>query len=288
MKSLVTILLVLTLWSPPLAEGAPTNDGIYADMQTSMGTIELELFYTNTPRTVANFISLCEGTRSWVDFIRGGVSSNRFYQSNIFHRVVSNFVIQAGSPNMLGNDSPGYHFDDEFDGSLIHVPGVLSMANSGPDTNGSQFFIPVIPTHWLDGVHSIFGQVVGGMDVVSNINHVMVYTNNNRPVVDVVIEDITITRNGAAANAFSITNVSPALPRVRAKESRLNWSGSDLIMGWDQLAGAQYWVLGNENLLNSNSWFSVTTWSGAASNLNISAYTYFYPSYFFTAIEVEY
>ena len=197
---------------------APTNNGIYADMHTTAGTIELELYYTNAPRTVANFMSLIDGSRSYVNFARGGVSSNDFYNGIIFHRVVSNFVIQAGSPNQQGNDGPGYSFSDEIDTNLTHSAGVLSMANSGPDSNGSQFFITAVPTTFLDGDHTIFGSVVSGMDVVSNINQVVVDVND-RPLVDIVITNISLTRNGTAANAFSTTNLTPRLPHVRPVQS---------------------------------------------------------------------
>ena len=287
-RFLFSLILTLTvaLLSTRLT-AAPTNDGIYADMHTTAGTIELELYYTNAPRTVANFMSLIDGSRSYVNFARGGVSSNDFYNGIIFHRVVSNFVIQAGSPNQQGNDGPGYTFGDEFDTNLTHTAGALSMANSGPDSNGSQFFITAVPTAFLDGDHTIFGQVVTGMDIVSNINHVVVDVND-RPLVDVVITNITLTRNGTAANAFSTTNVTPQLPHVRPVQSSLGVVGPNYVMTWTQNLNCEYWPLATTNLLNPTGWARITSDSSPSPGIFVDSLINAFPYLFFTAAEIEY
>jgi peptidyl-prolyl cis-trans isomerase B (cyclophilin B) len=154
MKSLLRFLL------PPLAmmavaSGNAAADGLAATIQTSKGKIEVQLQADKTPFTVANFVNLAN---------RG------FYDGLVFHRVIQNFMIQGGDPEGSGRGGPGYKFKDEFDSSLKHdAPGVLSMANAGPGTNGSQFFITHLATPWLDGKHSIFGKVTSGQDIVNSI-----------------------------------------------------------------------------------------------------------------------
>ena len=145
-----------------------TDQGIFADIETSKGTISIQLEYQKTPVTVANFISLAEGTNTYVADEK--LKGKPFYNGLKFHRVIPDFMIQGGDPAGNGSGGPGYAFKDEIVADLKHNrPGILSMANSGPKTNGSQFFITHKETAWLDGKHTVFGNVIKGQDVVNAI-----------------------------------------------------------------------------------------------------------------------
>lgn len=184
----------------PAACGA--EEGLFADFHTSMGAFICRLEFERTPRTVANFVGLATGTRSWMDPVTGAVRRERFYDGLTFHRVIADFMIQGGSRNGLGTDGPGYFVRDEFHPDLRHDgPGVLSMANSGPHSNGSQFFLTVVPTPWLDGRHTVFGRVVSGMEVVTAISQVAT-DSQDRPLEPVLIERIDIRAVGPAAEVF--------------------------------------------------------------------------------------
>jgi len=160
---------------------------VTAVFETNQGTFEAELYAQECPETVWNFINLAEG-RQETD--RDG----NFYDGLIFHRVIAGFVIQGGCPSGTGTAGPGYRFDDEFDSSLRHnSEGIFSMANAGPGTNGSQFFITLGPTPHLDNNHSVFGKVTEGMDVVRKIGATQTGPGD-RPVEDVVMEKVTIRR----------------------------------------------------------------------------------------------
>ncbi len=159
-----------------------------ARLKTNMGDIEVKLFSDLVPNTVGNFVGLAEGTIEW----SGGPGP--LYKNVIFHRIIKGFMLQGGDPEGTGRGGPGYRFGDEFVQSLRHSkPGILSMANAGPNTNGSQFFITTVPTPHLDNRHSVFGEVVAGMDVVTAIEDVP--TNAaDRPLQDVVLEAVEIFR----------------------------------------------------------------------------------------------
>ena len=170
----------------------PTKAGTYATLKTSQGTIVCELFEKDAPITVKNFIDLAEGTREWNSRSKKGP---KLYDGTIFHRVIPNFMIQAGDPEGTGMGGPGYKFGDETKGSphSFKQPGKLAMANAGPGTNGSQFFITVADTSWLTGKHTIFGEVVEGYDVVEKISKVPT-ASQDKPKTPVVLESVTIER----------------------------------------------------------------------------------------------
>jgi peptidyl-prolyl cis-trans isomerase A (cyclophilin A) len=166
-----------------------------ATLRTSEGTIVLRLFPDYAPKTVANFVELAEGTRGWTDPRTRRASTGKLYDGTIFHRVIPGFMIQGGDPLGTGTGGPGYKFGDEFHPDLAFSrPYLLAMANAGPGTNGSQFFITTVPTPWLNRKHTIFGEVIEGADVVDRISEVK-RQSNDRPVTDVVLESVTITRS---------------------------------------------------------------------------------------------
>jgi peptidyl-prolyl cis-trans isomerase A (cyclophilin A) len=169
--------------------------GTYATINTSEGTIVCRLFEAEAPKTVTNFIDLAEGKRDWTHPTSGKKSKDRLFDGTIFHRVIPNFMIQGGDPAGTGFGGPGYKFEDETKGSpqKFDKPGRLAMANSGPNTNGSQFFITVAPTAWLTGNHTIFGEVVDGQEVANKIANVP-RGAQDKPKKDVVLQSVVIER----------------------------------------------------------------------------------------------
>jgi peptidyl-prolyl cis-trans isomerase A (cyclophilin A) len=168
--------------------------GTYAIFETSQGNIVVRLFEKEAPKTVANFVGLAEGTKEFTNEKTGQKERRPFYDGLIFHRVIPQFMIQGGCPHGSGMGGPGYKFADEFHPSLKHSKaGMLSMANAGPGTNGSQFFITVAETPWLDNRHTIFGEVVEGQGVANKISNVA-RDSNDRPRIPVTINKLLIER----------------------------------------------------------------------------------------------
>lgn len=169
--------------------------GIYAELLTSKGLVIIRFFPDEAPVTVNNFIGLAEGSNEWTDADTGETVQKPFFNGLTFHRVIPDFMIQGGCPLGNGRGGPGYRFQDEFSDNLrFDKPGLLAMANSGPNTNGSQFFITLNPTPWLNNRHTIFGEVIKGMEVVENIAHVN-RDRNDRPTEPIIIEDVIIHHN---------------------------------------------------------------------------------------------
>jgi peptidyl-prolyl cis-trans isomerase A (cyclophilin A) len=172
---------------------ANLGDGLYAEIKTNKGTIVAELYYQKAPVTVANFVTLAEGKNK---FVSTEYKGKKYYNGVKFHRVIKDFMIQTGDPTGTGSGTPGYKFKDEINPDLKHSgPGYLSMANAGPGTNGSQFFITHKATPWLDGMHTVFGKVIEGMDVVNSIEQ------------DDEIESVKIIAKGSAAKKFKAEKV---------------------------------------------------------------------------------
>ena len=170
--------------------------GTYAIFDTTEGTIICRLFEKEAPKTVQNFLELAEGSREWTHPSTGKKSKDRLYDGTIFHRVIPNFMVQGGDPAGTGMGGPGYQFEDETKGSphKFDKPGKLAMANAGPNTNGSQFFITVAATTWLTGNHTIFGEVVEGQDVVDKIAN-LPRNRQDKPVKDVKVNAVKIEKS---------------------------------------------------------------------------------------------
>ena len=213
------LLLPLLLVACKSAKYPNLKDGLYADIQTNYGDMLAELYYKTTPGTVANFVSLAEGTNTYVaDSLKG----KRYYDGTKSHRVIKNFMLQAGDRTATGEGDPGYKFADEFVDTLRYTrKGQLGMANSGPATNGSQFFITEVATDWLNFRHTIFGQVIQGEDVISKITSVKTGAQD-RPVDPVVIKKVEIIRVGKDAQKWDAPKVLDAFMKEQnAKAQKL-------------------------------------------------------------------
>ncbi len=199
------------------------GDGLFADIETTKGHIVVKLNYKEVPTTVANFVTLAEGKNN---FVKVEYKGKPFYNGTIFHRVIDGFMIQGGDPTGTGMGDPGYRFEDEFVPSLKHSKkGILSMANSGPNTNGSQFFITQVPTPHLDGRHTVFGETVKGEEVIDAIAKAP-RNGQDRPNEDIKIKNITIIANGKDAQKFDAVKVfdsyfKSVAEREKEKEERV-------------------------------------------------------------------
>lgn len=199
------------------------GDGLFADIETTKGHIVVKLNYKEVPTTVANFVTLAEGKNN---FVKVEYKGKPFYNGTIFHRVIDGFMIQGGDPTGTGMGDPGYRFEDEFVPSLRHSKkGILSMANSGPNTNGSQFFITQVPTPHLDGRHTVFGETVKGEEVIDAIAKAP-RNAQDRPNEDIKIKNITIVANGKDAEKFDAVKVfdsyfKSVAEREKEKEERV-------------------------------------------------------------------
>jgi peptidyl-prolyl cis-trans isomerase A (cyclophilin A) len=169
--------------------------GVYAKFTTTEGNFTIRLFEAEAPKTVASFIGLAEGTKEWTDPRTGQKVKKPYYNGIIFHRVIAGFMIQGGDPLGQGTGGPGFNIEDEFNPKVKHdKAGILSMANTGrPNTGGGQFFITLAPTPWLDGKHTVFGEVVEGIDVITKIGTTKTLPGD-RPVKDIVMQTVVIER----------------------------------------------------------------------------------------------
>ena len=169
---------------------------LHAHFTTSEGSFTVRLFEEEAPKTVANFVGLAEGTKEWTDPSRGQKVTRPFYDGLIFHRVIAGFMLQGGDPLGTGTGGPGYKFADEFSPKLRHSKaGILSMANAGPNTNGSQFFVTLAATPWLDGKHTVFGEVVEGLEVVQKIGATPTSKPSDRPLKPITIQSVQIKKS---------------------------------------------------------------------------------------------
>jgi peptidyl-prolyl cis-trans isomerase A (cyclophilin A) len=176
------------------------TNALTATLRTNRGTVVVRLFPDHAPKTVRNFVDLAEGTREWTDPRTRQKASSPLYDGTIFHRVIPNFMIQGGDPLGTGTGGPGYRFGDEIHPDLVFDrPYLLAMANAGPGTNGSQFFITSVPTPHLNGKHTIFGEVIEGSEVVDEISHLPT-SRGDRPLNDVILEAVQIDRGDGAGS----------------------------------------------------------------------------------------
>ena len=214
MKKLSFLILILTLGLASCQENKypDLNDGVYAEFNTNKGVFVAKLHNEETPLTVANFVELAEGTNELVDSAYQG---KKYYNGLNFHRIIKDFMIQGGDPLGNGSGNPGYTFPDEFSDNLTHSKkGILSMANSGPGTNGSQFFITLKETPWLDGKHSVFGEIVIGQDIVDSLGVVETSKPGDKPVDPVIINELNIIRVGDV----SLLSFNEAMTAAEEKE----------------------------------------------------------------------
>ncbi len=221
MRKLTFLFLTLTLAFASCQEKYPElEDGVYAEFVTNKGTFVAKLKNESAPLTVANFVALAEGTNGMVDSIYKG---KRFYDGLTFHRVIKDFMIQGGDPKGDGTGNPGYAFPDEITDTIrFDKKGLLAMANSGPDTNGSQFFITLKDTPWLNGRHTIFGEIVKGQEVVDSIGNVETEKPGDKPKNPVVIEKVNIINKGDVKIPYFTEEMAKIEQERKEKEERIN------------------------------------------------------------------
>ena len=222
-KALTALVVLLVLATISCQERYPElKDGLYAEFVTNKGTMVAELYYDKVPVTVANFVALAEGDHP---LVKDEYKGERYYDSITFHRVIDKFMIQGGDPTATGSGDPGFKFPDEFHPELKHdKPGILSMANPGPNSNGSQFFIMEVPWPSLDNKHAVFGEIVEGLDIQDSISNVKVIdprARNHKPIEDVVITELNIIRKGSAAKGFNAPKVfEEEMPKIKEKQAK--------------------------------------------------------------------
>lgn len=281
--SLTSITMLIGILASSIHAQAQTEDGLFAVFSTSGGNFTCELYYKRAPRTVANFVSLAEGTRPWMDFQRAKVSNAPFYDNTTFHRVVKGFVIQGGSPNGTGTDGPGYRFRDELHSELKHDrAGILSMAKTAqPHTAGSQFFVTLAATPWLDNVHSVFGAVIEGQSIVDTIGQ-SITDPADRPQNPQIIHSIRIVRNGTEAQAFKVHDVTPPLPVVRPVQTAITRNETGLDLVWDAKEEHDYHAFFSEDL---ETWGYQTL--APAGSVSLSNFLREFPAQFYLFVEAE-
>ncbi|MCF4101360.1 peptidylprolyl isomerase [Gillisia sp. M10.2A] len=218
--SLLFICTILFTLASCNEEYPDLKDGMYAEFNTNKGTFLTELYFKETPVTVANFVSLAEGdSHTMLDSTYQG---KKYYDGLTFHRVIKDFMIQGGDPTGTGSGDPGYRFPDEIVDTLqLDSKGVLAMANAGPGTNGSQFFVTLAETPWLNGKHTVFGKVIEGQAVVDSIGQVKTVARD-KPEQDVIVETVKIIRKGKDAKNFKASKLFEAkLAEAQAEEEAL-------------------------------------------------------------------
>ncbi len=221
MKKLSFLILFLTLAFASCQEKYPDlGDGVYAEFVTNKGTFVAKLYNETAPLTVSNFVALAQGTNGMVDSTYKG---KRFYDGLSFHRVIKDFMIQGGDPKGDGSGNPGYAFPDEITDTIqFSKKGLLAMANSGPATNGSQFFVTLKETPWLNGRHTIFGEVVEGQDIVDAIGLVETEKPGDKPIHPVIIEKVNIINKGKIKVPYFTEEMGKIEKEKKEKEERIN------------------------------------------------------------------
>jgi len=249
-----------------------------------MGSFSCWLDFTNAPKTVANFVGLATGQRAWLDLPSGRAKTNAFYNGLTFHRVIAGFMIQGGSPNGNGTDGPGYAFLDEFSPALVFTNyGVMAMANSGTNSNGAQFFITVEPFTSGNNTYAIFGKLVSGSNVVYAINHVATGAND-KPLTNVVMQQVTIRRVGAAAQAFNVNAYS--LPVVTNLPLKISNSGTQVSLTFSNRLYADNRLYSGTNLTNRSA--NLLGIEISSPFTNIVYWAKDAPTRFFSMAEVQY